>query len=75
MAQLFYATYYQLVTLVFKNLDSHRGSLRQAEMLLIDYFLSCGLPKVNNRIRAILWIGFDQFLKELVHPFFDIVHS
>ena len=44
-------------------------------MLLIDYFLSCGLPKVNNRIRAILWIGFDQFLKELVHPFFDIVHS
>ena len=26
-----YATYYQLVTLVFKNLDSHRGSLMQTK--------------------------------------------
>ena len=49
--------------------------LKQAEMPLIDYFLSCGLPKVNNRIRAILWIGYDQFLKILVQPFFDIIRS
>ena len=54
IVQLLYTAYYQPITLVFKNLDSHRGSLRQAEMPLIDYFLSCGLPKVNNRIRAIL---------------------
>ena len=34
---MLYTAYYQPVTLVFKNLDSHRGSLRQAEMSQIDH--------------------------------------
>ena len=32
IVQLLYTAYYQQVILVFKNPDSHRGSLRQAEM-------------------------------------------
>ena len=35
IVQLLYAAYYQQVILVFKNLDSHRGSLRQANSLYL----------------------------------------
>ena len=39
-----YATYYLLVTLVFKNLDSHRGSLRLDEILELTLIITNDYP-------------------------------